>query len=271
MAQSKIEWTTRVWNPTTGCNKISQGCKNCYAEIMHNRLMHIPKINDKYNRPFLDGAFAHEPSLLTPFVWKRPSTIFVDSMSDLFHHNIPVEYIAKVYAVMFLNPQHTFQLLTKRPDRRFEILQSEEFFQFLHKYCNQFHDQYVKKIESEMYFYDEIESLFPLKNVWEGTSIEDQETANTRIPLLMKTPARIHWISAEPLLAAMDLNVIMHASSLDWIVTEGESGRKKRPFDADWARSIRDYCKRNKIRFFMKQMDKVEAIPQDLMIREYPL
>lgn len=260
----------KVYNPTTGCNKVSQGCKNCYAEIMHNRLMHIPKINEKYNRPFLDGAFPHEPSLSIPFSWKKGSTVFVDSMSDLFHGNIPVEYIAKVYAVMFLNPQHTFQLLTKRPDRRLEILESDEFFQYLHKYCNQFHDEHIKKLESEMYFYDEIKSLFPFKNVWEGTSIEDQDTANLRIPFLMKTPAQIHWISAEPLLGPVDLDPIQHASQLDWIVTGGESGRKKRLFDADWARQIRDYCKRNEISFFMKQMDKVQSIPDDLYIREYP-
>ncbi len=166
MAQSNIEWTMKVWNPTTGCNKISQGCKNCYAEIMHNRLMHIPKIKEKYNRPFLDGAFEHEPSLSKVFEWRKASTIFVDSMSDLFHDNISVEYIAKVYAVMFLNPEHTFQLLTKRPDRRLEILQSEDFYLLLYIYCNEFHDKYIKKLESEMYTYTEISDLFPFKNIW---------------------------------------------------------------------------------------------------------
>lgn len=193
-------------------------------------------------------------------------------MSDLFHANISEDFIAKVYAVMFLNPQHTFQVLTKRPDLRLDVFtRSAEFFYYLHKYCNQFHDTYIKRLEQEMYTYDEIKSEFPFKNIWEGTSIEDQDTAELRIPILMKTPAHIRWISAEPLLGPVDLIPVEHATTLDWIVVGGESGRKKRLFNGDWARIIRDYAKRNRISFFMKQMDKIESIPDDLFVREYPI
>lgn len=279
MAQSSIEWTMKVWNPTTGCNKVSPGCKNCYAEIMHRRLQVMQP--NKYAHAFLEGAFEHEPSLEIPLKWKKPTTIFVNSMSDLFHKNLSVEYIAKVYAIMFLTERHTYQILTKRPDRKLEVFKSEEFFQYLCKYCNQFHDKFIGRLEQELYFYDEIKSEFPFKNIWEGTSTENQETANERIPLLLQTPAAVRWISAEPLLGAIDLAEVNElcavngvdttkSNGLDWVVVGGESGHKKRPLNADWFRQIRDYCNDAGIKFFMKQMDKVQEIPEDLMIRQYP-
>lgn len=278
MAQSSIEWTMKVWNPTTGCNKVSPGCKNCYAEIMHRRLQVMQP--NKYAHAFLEGAFEHEPSLEIPFKWKKPTTIFVNSMSDLFHKNLSVEYIAKVYAIMFLTERHTYQILTKRPERRLEVFKSDEFFEYLWKYCNQYHDKYIKHLEQELYFYDEIKSLFPFNNIWEGTSTENQETANERIPLLLQTPAAVRWISAEPLLGAIDLAEVNELCSvngvdttkstgLDWCVVGGESGHKKRPLNADWFRQIRDYCNGAGVKFFMKQMDKMQEIPEDLMIRQY--
>lgn len=268
MATSSIEWTGKVWNPTTGCNKVSPGCKNCYAEKMHKRLAGMGQ--EKYQRPFLAGAFEHDASLSVPLGWKKGTTIFVDSMSDLFHEGISLEYIAKVYAIMFLTPQHTYQVLTKRPEQRYDVFKSPEFFEYLHMYCNQFHDRFINKLEQELYFFAEVKSEFPFKNVWEGTSCENQATANQRIPILAETPAKIRWISAEPLLEQIDLKKIPEALVLNWIVVGGESGPKKRPFDLNWARTIRDYCKESDIKFFMKQVDKVREIPSTLMIREYP-
>ena len=181
---------------------------------------------------------------------------------------------------MFLTERHTYQILTKRPDRRLEVFKSEEFFQYLCKYCNQFHDKFIGRLEQELYFYDEIKSEFPFKNIWEGTSTENQETANERIPLLLQTPAAVRWISAEPLLGAIDLAEVNElcavngvdttkSTGLDWVVVGGESGHKKRPLNADWFRQIRDYCNDAGVKFFMKQMDKVQEIPEDLMIRQY--
>ena len=262
MAKSSIEWTEKVWNPTTGCNKVSAGCKNCYAEVMHRRLMKMQP--NKYSRPFLDGAFEYEPALIIPFQWKKPTLVFPTSMSDLFHVNISVEFIAKVYAIMFLTERHTYQMLTKRPQRRAEVLKSDEFFEYLWKYCNQYHDTYIKPLEQEMYSYEDIKALFPFKNIFEGTSIEDNN-ALTRADYLRETPATIRWISVEPLLESIkDINL----KGIDWLVVGGESGNKKRPHNADWFRELRDKCKAEGVKFFMKQMDKVQVIPQDLMIRQ---
>lgn len=268
MADTNIEWASKVWNPTTGCNKVSSGCKNCYAEKMHKRLQKMSPA--KYNRPFLDGAFPHEASLFAPMKWKKPTTIFVNSMSDLFHENIPVDYIARVYAVMFLTPQHTYQVLTKRPDRRVDVFRSQKFQELLWRYMR-FYNPDPKK---------EIEFTFPFDNIWEGTSIEDQATANERYHWLMATPAAVRWISMEPMLSAIDLQIcvnmhwcvdITKSQGLDWLVLGGESGPKRRRFDPEWARAIRDYCRASGIPFFMKQIDKKIPIPADLMIREYPL
>jgi protein gp37 len=278
MAQSSIEWTMKVWNPTTGCNKVSPGCKNCYAEIMHRRLHSMHP--QKYAHDFLEGAFEHEPSLEIPLKWKKPATIFVNSMSDLFHKNISDEYIAKVYAVMFLTNRHTYQILTKRPERRLELFKSDEFFEYLLKYCNQYNNKFIKQTTDEFHI-DDIKSLFPFSNIWEGTSTENQEAANERIPTLLQTPAAIRWISAEPLLGPIDLSIMPELCSadvthrtksteLDWVVVGGESGNKKRSFNSDWARQIRDYCEDAGVKFFMKQIDKVQEIPEDLLIREYP-
>lgn len=270
---SKIEWTEKVWNPTTGCNKVSPGCKNCYAEGMHKRLTGMGQ--DKYSRPFLDGAFPHEKSLYVPMNWKKPKMVFVNSMSDLFHESVPDEYIAKVFAIMALCKQHTFQVLTKRPER---------MMQFMNKSADQFTIMLMNAIyKTDLPIGDEIDQYtlavqlctyvatnFPLPNVWLGTSCENQVVAQDRIPLLIQTRSAVHWISAEPLLGPIDFTKIPAAAGLNWIVVGGESGRKKRPFEIDWARSIRDYCYDMEIAFFMKQIDKVQQIPSTLLIREYP-
>ncbi len=272
---TNIEWAStknkdgsitkgQTWNPTTGCFKISQGCKNCYAEIMHKRLTGMGQ--KKYQRKFNEGAFLDEDSLSIPLKRKKQTTWFVNSMSDLFHESLSMEDIAKCYAIMFLCPQHTFQVLTKRADIRLKLFSDPEFLKLIWQYTNIYHDKYINKLEQELYFYDEVKAEFPFKNIHEGTSIENNDTLH-RADDLRNTPAIIRFISAEPLLESIaDLNL----AGIDQIIVGGESGHKKRPFNADWARELRDKCKTTGTKFFMKQMDKVQKIPKDLMIREYP-
>lgn len=250
MANTNIEWTNggKVWNPVTGCNKVSQGCKNCYAEKMHKRLKGMGKA--KYQRDFLEGAFPHPESLLYPTTIKKPTTFFVNSMSDLFHENIPFDYIDQVMDVMDLCSQHTFQVLTKRE----KIMQAY--------FSNSRHDMKYKV------------GVWPLRNVHLGVSIENQQAAEDRIPYLQNTPAHIRFLSMEPLLEGVDLEKAYArcgiVPNIDWIIVGGESGPKRRPFDPNWAREIRDWCKHYNIAFFMKQWDKVQPVPEDLMIREFP-
>lgn len=270
MAQSSIEWTGKVWNPVTGCNKISQGCKNCYAEKMHKRLKGMGQ--KKYQRDFLEGAFSHDESLPYPLKIKKPTTFFVNSMSDLFHEAVPFEYIRTVFGIMSVCKQHTFQVLTKRHERM------PEFFKWRDERDPEFMDDpagYAYDVAVEAGIETGCGSAFetdswPLKNVWMGMSIEDQDNAVKRIPYLLETPAAVRWLSMEPLLGPVDLHKVPGAERLNWIVVGGESGHKRRPFDPDWARSIRDYCELFNIPFFMKQWDKVKEVPEDLQIRQFP-
>lgn len=249
----------------TGCNKVSPGCRSCYAEVMHRRLMGIASQKEKYSRPFNDGAFPYEPVLGDPFEVKKPSMFFSPSMSDLFHANIPLEYIAKVFAVMFLNPQHTFQVLTKRAERLHE-LSSEEFYNLFYKYINILHDRYIDSICEEMYQYIEAVDALPLPNVWLGVSCEDQKHADDRIPFLLNAPAAIRFLSCEPLLGPIYLDKYLWSvekgeaceemNSIHWVICGGESGRMARPMHPDWARSLRDQCKAADVPFFFKQWGK---------------
>lgn len=235
---SKIEWTDETWNPVTGCTKISPGCKNCYAETIANRFWKDRKFTD---------VRLEEDRLTQPLHWKKPRMIFVNSMSDLFHEDVPFEFIDKVISAISQSPQHIFQILTKRPKRALE---------------------YFMLPSSDL-----------LENVWLGVSVENQQTADERIPILLQTPAVVRWISAEPLLSEINLEHYLplvvggkvRDSGLDWVVVGGESGTNKRPFNPDWARVIRDQCKIVNVPFFMKQIDKVKPIPEDLLIREYPV
>jgi len=249
MAQSKIQWTEKTWNPTVGCNKVSQGCKLCYAEIMHKRQMSMNP--NKYSRPFLDGAFPYEPALEIPLHWRKPAMIFVNSMSDLFHENVPFEFIEKVFAVMQKCEQHTFQILTKRPERAIEF-----FNDYLHwndkLSCKAFGDR--KSSFSISTGHTDF-----IQNIWLGTSVEDQATADERIPLLLQIPAVVRWLSCEPLLGEIDLkkmykvNNTYHFKGIHWVVCGGESGHGARPMHPDWARKIRDDCNAAGVPFFFKQ------------------
>lgn len=204
-----IEWTQRpgtkgeTWNPTTGCNKVSQGCKNCYAEVMHKRLraMHQPK----YQRHFSDGVVTHADTLTIPLGWKKPRTVFVNSMSDLFHADVPFAFIDQVFAIMALTPQHTYQILTKRPERMAEYLNTRDTDVYFHTFLPK--EYLLARVgeDWETFIYEANYKHGNLPNVWVGTSVENQATANERIPHLLRTPAAVRFLSCEPLLGPVNL------------------------------------------------------------------
>lgn len=213
MAQSSIEWTEMTWNPTTGCDKISTGCKFCYAEVMSKRLQAMGV--EKYKNNF--EITVHEEELQTPYQWKKPKIVFVNSMSDLFHKDVPIEFIRKVFKVMKENPQHVFQILTKRAD----VLR----------------------------YYDSEGWLDWTHNIWMGVSVENEKVTN-RIKLLQKTKARVKFLSCEPLIGPLpDLNL----KGIDWVIVGGESGRKPRPMKKEWVKEIKTQCKKADVAFFFKQ------------------
>lgn len=211
MAQSSIEWTEMTWNPTTGCSKISQGCKFCYAEIMSKRLqsMGIEKYRDNFE------VRIHEEELKTPYKWKKSKIVFVNSMSDLFHEEVPLAFIKKVFKVMSDNPQHVFQILTKRAERLYEL-----------------HSQ-----------------LKWTHNIWMGVSVEDQRV-ESRIDFLRRTNAKVKFLSLEPLLGPLpNLNL----QEIDWVIVGGESGHNPRKMESEWVLEIQEQCDKKDIAFFFKQ------------------
>ncbi len=211
MAQSSIEWTEMTWNPTTGCDKISAGCKYCYAEVMTRRLMAMGI--EKYSEGF--KIRTHFDSLNIPYTWKKPKVVFVNSMSDLFHPEVPIEFIKSVFEVMNDNPQHIFQVLTKRADRLHEV-----------------HEQ-----------------LNWTNNIWMGVSVED-ERVTSRIEFLRQTKAKTKFLSCEPLIGPlMNLNL----KKIDWVIVGGESGRKARPMKEWWVWVIKQQCQEQEVAFFFKQ------------------
>ena len=208
---STIEWTEVTWNPVTGCSKISHGCKHCYAERMSKRL-HAMGMK-KYRNGF-DIAIHHE-TLDEPLRWKKPKLVFVNSMSDLFHEDVPDEFIHSVFGAMNRASQHTFQVLTKRPER-------------------------VESLNSELNW---------ASNIWLGVSIESERWLH-RLDTLLLTDAQTKFLSLEPLLAPLpnlDLN------GVHWVIVGGESGPGARPMSADWVRDIRNKCLTSEVPFFFKQ------------------
>lgn len=211
MAESSIEWTEMTWNPTTGCNKISAGCKYCYAEVMAKRLKGMGQ--EKYKDGF--KLRIHEIALNIPYSWTKPKVVFVNSMSDLFHPEVPVEFIKKVFAVMNDTPQHTYQVLTKRAERLYEI----------HHLLNW------------------------TKNIWMGVSVEDERVID-RIDFLRETNAFIKFLSCEPLIGPLKN---MNFYNINWVIVGGESGRKARPIKESWVWDIRQQCAEQGVAFFFKQ------------------
>ena len=208
---STIEWTEATWNPVTGCTKVSPGCAHCYAETFAERFRGVP------GHPYENGfdLQLRPERLQLPLTWTRPRQIFVNSMSDLFHEDVPVRYIASVFETMRKANWHTFQLLTKRPERAAEVAGE----------------------------------LGPWPgNVWMGTSVENQRWTS-RIDDLRRIPAAIRFLSCEPLLGPLRLDL----SKIHWVIVGGESGPRARPMSPEWAESIRDQCLAADVPFFFKQ------------------
>jgi protein gp37 len=211
MAKSSIEWTQMTWNPTTGCNKLTAGCKFCYAETMTRRLTAMGQ--EKYSQGFKFRI--HPSALLIPYSWTKPQLVFVNSMSDLFHKNCPLDFVQKVFKVMNDTPQHTYQVLTKRGD----VL--EAYAPFL--------------------------NFTP--NIWMGVSVEDSRVTN-RIDHLRNVNAETRFLSLEPLLGPLpELNL----TNIHWVIVGGESGFKARPMEAAWVEDIRLQCEAANVPFFFKQ------------------
>ncbi len=212
---SAIEWTDATWNPVTGCIKVSPGCAYCYAESITLRF--------KRGGPYLPGKATiktHYDRLDTPGKWKTPRRIFVNSMSDLFHEEVPFEFVNEVFRRMNQYDHHIYQVLTKRPKRMLEY-----------------------------YIWSEI-NCWP-DHIWVGVSVENQYWAEKRIPLLAQLPAKIKFLSVEPLLKEVDLK--LHLKKVQWVIVGGESGHKARPMKSEWATRVRDDCLAYGVPFFFKQ------------------
>lgn len=305
---TSIEWTEQTWNPTTGCDRISPGCDNCYALTMAKRLKGMGSAkyqtdgDPRTSGPGF-GVAMHEDVLAEPLRWKRPRRVFVNSMSDLFHAKVTDEFIAKAFAVMALTPQHTYQLLTKRHGRMRSLLGSQEFLRQV--------DDHREHTRPGCGDFD-----WPLPNVWVGVSVEDQKWADIRIPALLDTPAAVRFLSCEPLLGPVRLVNQDHTGhesdydgdvicldcstdqehvpwrtasptnlGIDWVIIGGESGPGARPFDPQWAADLITDARAIGAAPFVKQLGSVWARtnnasdtkggkpddwPADLRVREFP-
>jgi protein gp37 len=245
-AQSPIEWTDATWNPVRGCTKVSPGCKHCYAERFAERFRGVA------GHPFEQGFDVRlVPDMLdAPLRWKRPRMIFVNSMSDLFHSQVPAEYIAAVFGVMAAAPRHTFQLLTKRADRMRAWFEWAQDFGALRSDTlsrNRYHAE--RHVDADLPWVHENGQDWPLINVWLGVSVENDDYGH-RIEDLQATPATVRFLSLEPLLGPLpDLDL----DGIHWVIVGGESGPGARPMAPDWVRDIREQCRRAQVPFFFKQ------------------
>lgn len=233
--KTKIQWTDASWNPISGCTKVSPGCKHCYAERLWKRLS-APNM-PYHGREFTDVK-CHPERLDQPLHWRKPRKVFVNSMSDLFHEDVSDDFILSVFAVMESAPQHIYQILTKRPDRM------KRFMKLAGPFVR------VRGIDMLGSRYKGILS-WPPNNIWLGVSIEDQPTADERIPILMEVPAAIRFVSAEPLLGPIYLEPF---NGINWVIVGSETGPRRRDTDLKDVRSIRDHCKTRGIPFFLKQL-----------------
>jgi protein gp37 len=248
MATTKIEWADKVWNPVTGCTKVSEGCRNCYAELMASRFWGDRKFTD---------VKIHPERLGQPLDWGKPTRVFVNSMSDLFHKDVPFQFIDSVFHIIRVADRHTFLILTKRPEIMLKFIEWQK--------------KNTVRLDWENAH----------KNIWLGVSVENQKTADERIPLLLQAPAAVRFVSCEPLLGPVDLwkfatreetfgsmydhrgsygyipgfpkEPIKYHEGIDWVIAGGESGKNARPMHPDWVRSIRDQCDDAGVPFFFKQ------------------
>ena len=247
---TNISWTESTWNPITGCDEVSPGCDHCYAKTLAERFRGTP--GHYFERGF--DVVLRPDKLDQPLRWTRPRRIFVDSMSDVFHKDVSDDYVAQVFAIMALAPQHTFQLLTKRHGRMRSLLNSQTFLQLVWDRMRAMSFDRTTNMAPRLVLPTSLE--WPLPNVWAGVSVEDQDRANLRIPALLDTPAVVRFISCEPLLGPVDLfasSRIDRDPGIDWVIAGGESGRGARPMHPQWARLLRDECKEAGIPFHFKQ------------------
>ncbi len=288
-----ISWTDATWNPTVGCSRVSPGCEHCYAERVAHRAMQpahegLTTAGDK--GPRWNGEVRCLPNRLeAPLRWRKPRRIFVNSMSDLFHERVPDEFIADVFTTMALAEQHTFQVLTKRPERMRSLLGNEEWWMLkVGAMCEYIIERRENPSPGAMMGFDAwwggIQENLTLPNVHLGVSVEDQKRADERIPLLLQTPAAVRFLSCEPLLGPLDLveavgcrhedgyhepdtnawqcRLCEHETmtealeSIDWIIVGGESGPGARPCNVEWIRSIVEQCGEADVPVFVKQLGK---------------
>ena len=298
---SKIEWTEKTWNPIVGCSVISPGCTNCYAMKTAHRLgrntstpHYAGLTRDSRSGPVWTGEMRQAPAevLTAPLRRLKPTTWFVNSMSDLFHEDVPDEWIDQVFAIMALRPRHRFQVLTKRADRMRAYLTSPDRRKSSAAYAA------ARHATGRWHMPDDVSLLWPLANVWLGVSAEDQTRADERIPQLLETPAAVRFVSAEPLLGPISLDTAWHGEScldsecwgecawcekgypplwncqrgkgewergrsgIDWVIVGGESGPSARPMHPDWAREIRDQCTAAGVPFFFKQWGEFVSVSE---------
>lgn len=310
---TSIEWTQETWNPVRGCKLVSPGCANCYAMKFAHRFSApgkpyagLTRLRAKGKGPVWTGEARFVREMLdVPRSWKKPTRVFVNSMSDLFHEDVSFEQIAAVFGVMAGCPQHIFQVLTKRPERMlafFRWVESQEVSP----------TSLVEIMAANLCEVDQHNPPWPLPNVWLGVSVEDQDAADERIPLLLQVPAEVHFLSCEPLLERVDLHRFLKRGCAcecvgrgprckgdwircnaglrrpSWVIVGGESSHGARPFDLAWACSIRDQCKSAGVPFFFKQAgsrpildgaplklvhhkgNDLQELPEDLRVREFP-
>ena len=299
-----IEWTQETWNPVTGCTKVSQGCKGCYAEGVADRFWptQYPPNPDGSPRRFTDVR-CHPERLDQPLRWRKPRMVFVNSMSDLFHEDVPDAFIEECFRVMWQAKQHTYQVLTKRPARMRDFVLRDL-------------SREQEAIDAGIYP-GNAQPWNPPPNVWLGVSVEDQATADERIPILLDTPAAVRFVSYEPALGPVDFGNIKAGiamvdalagfaswpdgqlsapEKIDWLIVGGESGPGARPFDLAWARDTIRQCREAGVACFVKQLGRdpfrrvvtqfgmsesslelrdrkggsMEEWPADLRVREFP-
>lgn len=232
-AETRIAWTQKTWNPVVGCTKVSPGCKHCYAFDLHakrHRAYQEGKLQSvpQYARPFDELQFLAR-RLDEPRHWRKPVMVFINSVSDLFHDDVTDEQIEAVLAVCRDTPRHTYQVLTKRAER--------------------------------------LASFAYPSNLWVGVTVENQAAEAVRVPLLRRARAAVRFLSCEPLLEPLTLDL----AGIAWVIVGGEkAGARARPMDPEWARAIRAQCQAARVPFFMKQMRNEAPIPTELMVRDYP-
>ena len=234
---TRIEWTDESWNPITGCTPISPGCQNCYAKGMTNRLK--GRYGYHHENPF--QVTLHKNKFSFPLSLRRPRKVFVCSMGDLFHKDVPDAWIDAVLLVTSIVPRHTYIILTKRPER-------------MRNYMNAIVDKYEIEIPS---------------NLWFGVTAENQEMADSRLPFLIDTEVSNKFVSIEPMLGPVDLT--NYIDRLNWVITGGETGMKARYMNPEWAIAVKNICVQNNVPFFFKQMSKKAPAPETLAMKQFPL